>query len=219
MLDAHELPSVLSPVGSICYPLFIPDDPHWHSLLLGAIRQLAESTYYSQSDFMPIETAEVCENWLNITLEPLVQAMNDESPCTVTQPEIYQLNTERDTATQTLLSANQPNAIIWNQGNFHPTFTTRISLPVDGIYIVTANFRVTCVNAITWSVILRKDGSQELLRISEVATTAWQVSFSWQFTSEEHDYIEILIVNSQNATLQIATPICACTLLVIPNGA
>lgn len=149
----------------------------------------------------------------------VIELINDiytlETP-TMTAP--YQLNTERDTTTQTLLAANSPNAISWNQGHYTAGTPTRLICPEDGIYIITANFRVTCVNPITWEVRLRKNGTDELLRINFPSSTVWQVSFTWQFSGLEDDYVEILIAQAQNATLQITTPICASTFLVIPSG-
>lgn len=131
-------------------------------------------------------------------------------------PAPYQLNTERDTSTQSLLAASSPSAIIWNQGHYVIANPTRILCPENGIYLINCNFRATCASAINWRITLRKNGSQELTRELLFNTTSIEYVLSWQFSALEDDYIEVLITNSVNATLQVTSPPATSVLLVIP---
>lgn len=217
-METHELPDELNPTGDKCYPLFIPDDPQWRQLILGIIHQLADENYYRDLAFVPNDVAEVCEQWIQRTLIPLVHAMNDASECIDPVPETYQLFVERVTSTQSLLAAGSPNAIIWNGGSFDISNPTQFPCPDDGLYTISSNFRLSCVNSIGWEVRLRKNGTDELMRISHVASTLWQVGFSYQFHAFSGDYIELLVAHSQNAVLNITAPLTKCFMLVIPDA-
>lgn len=135
----------------------------------------------------------------------------------VYQKEIYQLYVERVTSTQSLLAANSPNAIIWNGGSFDISNPTRFPCPDDGHYVISANFRLACVNAIGWEVRLRKNGTDELMRVNHAANTLWQIGFTYQFHAFSGDYIELLIAHSQNATLHVTTPNTKALMLVMPE--
>lgn len=164
----------------------------------------------------PVDISEADMNTYQDRIDALIEDIYTIESVPVVEP--FQLNTERDTSTQTLFAASSPNAIIWNQGSFVIANPTRLPCTVDGIYLITANFRVTNANAIVWEVRLRKNGTDELLRVSHVSTTSWQASITWQFSALDGDYVEILIATTQNAILQITTPICAATMLVIPSS-
>lgn len=147
-METHELPEELNPVGDKCYPLFIPDHDHYRSLLLGAIRALTEDDYYREASYNLTDVQTVTEQWRGRTLTPLVQAMNDESPCG--GAGITMLLREYQRNTNQAVSANTDTAIIWNDGHV-VTPTDTILSPVNGYAIITAwvQFQFAVSNQVT----------------------------------------------------------------------
>lgn len=136
-METHELPETLNPAGDKCYPLFIPDDPHWKSLILGAIANLTLPEYYRQNAFAEQDVNSVIENWNNRTLEPLVQALSDDNGCGISTMTATYQSIER-TSTQ-VIPANVVTNIIF------PNVTalgTNVYVLDDGI--ATINARLAC---------------------------------------------------------------------------
>jgi len=72
----HKIPDTLNPTGDIVVPLFIPHDPQFVSLLLGAIATLESVEYYQRDPNYDDENAqEVVTQWRERTITPLIDAI------------------------------------------------------------------------------------------------------------------------------------------------
>jgi len=86
----HKLPSVLNPSGDIIVPLFIPHDPNYISLLLGALSTLEQVEYYQRDPNYDDENAQiVAEQWQNRTITPLVDAIASGSHVIVNRKHTF----------------------------------------------------------------------------------------------------------------------------------
>jgi hypothetical protein len=76
MVYEHKLPSVLNPSGDIIVPLFIPHEPSYISLLLGALSTLEQVEYYQRDSNFDDENAQVVAGqWRDRTITPLIDAI------------------------------------------------------------------------------------------------------------------------------------------------
>lgn len=87
MAFEHKLPSNLNPTGNIIVPLCIPHDPHWISLILGAIGTLEQEDYYQRDPNYDNEDAKtVVSRWRETTITPLIDAIANAEGCEMTLP-------------------------------------------------------------------------------------------------------------------------------------
>lgn len=75
----HELPANLIPVGDICVPLFIPNDPDYVALLIRAIRLLELHRHYIPNQSQ--DSLIVREQWQTRTITPLISALESATGC------------------------------------------------------------------------------------------------------------------------------------------
>ena len=76
---SHNIPAVLQPQGDICVPLYIPDDPDYIALLVGAIRRLTFDRYYQRDANK--SALIVRDEWRQRTLVPLIDALATGTYC------------------------------------------------------------------------------------------------------------------------------------------
>lgn len=79
MVHTHNLPANPEPEGTICVPLFIPDDPTYVGLLLRALRVLTLDRHYDRDDAHTAIT--VRRVWSERTLAPLVEMLTSGDNC------------------------------------------------------------------------------------------------------------------------------------------
>lgn len=76
MVFEHKIPAVINPSGDYVVPLYIPLDPEYTALLLGAIRTLEQVDYYELDPDFDNESAKiVAEQWQKRTITPLIEAI------------------------------------------------------------------------------------------------------------------------------------------------
>lgn len=196
-MDTHEVPEVLNPAGSVCYPLFIPDDPHWRQLVLGALSQLTNPDYYRQNAFAPNDVISVCETWHEQMLVPFVQSMNDNAGC-ATMATYH----EAERTTTQSITANTQTPIIWTTGGTPPLFSF-VSIPASGI--ATVSFRVKLQSAVgaVKTAFLIHNGVEVTRHDIRVNTANQWLNLSYVMEVEVGDTFRVDVLCPQAMTVQV----------------
>lgn len=79
MADPRSLPLLPAPEGDIIVALFIPLDPSYTRLVLGALRVLEDESYFERdSDFGNDGAKEAAAVFRERVISPLIQALSEE---------------------------------------------------------------------------------------------------------------------------------------------
>lgn len=82
MVYDHRIPDDTNPTGDYCVPLYIPLDPQYTGLLLGALKTLEETEYYQRDPDYDDENAQiVVAQWRDRTMTPLIEAIATAQAC------------------------------------------------------------------------------------------------------------------------------------------
>lgn len=205
-METHELPDVLSPAGDTCYPLFIPNNPQWRQLILGIIHQLADENYYRDLAFVPNDVSTVCDRWMQSTLAPLVQSMNDESDCSsIPAMTITDVAAQR---TSNISISTFPYAVVFQTGTGFDAGNPTQLTPPAGDVVLQANIHFTANSANIGYVEIRKNigtGTIVLARQDLSGVTINYVNLSAIDVANGTDFYELVIQSNLAITIQSGT--------------
>lgn len=94
----HNLPDTLTPDGTLCVPLYIPNDPSYVSLLVGCLSLLTTDWYWERD--LNNSAKVVRDIWQQETLAPLIEALANADGCGMSCEEIEACLTTSETIIQ-----------------------------------------------------------------------------------------------------------------------
>lgn len=75
----HRLPENLNPQGSVCFPVFVPDDPQWIREFIRQVRTLTFDRHWERDeDYSALIVRDV---WREVTYKPLIDAVELNDGC------------------------------------------------------------------------------------------------------------------------------------------
>jgi len=136
----HRLPTVLNPSGDYCVPLYIPLDPQYTALLLGALRTLEETERYERDPDYDDESAKIVVNqWRTRTITPLIEAIANGQACGGSM--LVHIERKNVGGTKTVTSTSK---VILNDLTIAHTFTkAKAKIRLANLTLVTSNVNAT----------------------------------------------------------------------------